>query len=250
MREKLFKILILSSIYFFVNSLNLSASNAFWTDEFTTFSSRWDWDYNRGTGYKQLTTVDGVSIVEIGITEQSSSSGHSDCSLHEKRHQHAYGIFEARLRCVKGRGFNQLWKGTSGWGFWHWDHDPLKLSAAWFWWASTENNASLWDFQVMVARDSTVVFQKSLPEIDMQQWHIYRVELLPMGTRFLVDGNEVGFTRKRPNRLQKIEMWIDNSRVQVVDTKVKASGYLDVQQNQRMYIDWVRYYHGNSDQHR
>jgi hypothetical protein len=109
--------------------------------------------------------------------------------------------------------------------------------------ASVESDASLVGFQVMVARDATVVFQRSLPEIDMREWHIYRVELLPIGTRFFVDGNEVAFAfNQRPNRLQKFEIWIDNYRVQIIDGKVQATGYLNVQQDQRMYIDWVKYY--------
>jgi hypothetical protein len=212
---------------------------AVWTDEFTTRNSRWEWSYNAGTGYKRLTTVDGVSVVEAGITSGSSSSSYSDCSLHETSHRYTYAVFEARLRCTDNDG-----QGTRGWGFWHWEEDnPLRVSAAWFWDASPESDASVVGFQVMVARDATIVFQKLLPEIDIREWHVYRVELLPTGTRFFVDSSEVAFAfNQRPNRLQRIEMWTDNYRVQVTNGKVQPAGYLNVQQDQKMYIDWVKYY--------
>lgn len=231
----LIRVLIIGAVCFFINCFNISAAEeAVWTDEFTTFNSRWDWNYNGGTGYKQLTEIDDVSVVEIGITDRSSSSSYSDCSLHEKSYQHDSGIFEARLRYVGDNKF-----GTMGWGFWNYA-DPENADAAWFWNASPEGDAS--GFQAMVAYESAIQFQEHLPEIDLQQWHIYRVELLPTGTRFLVDGNEVAFTSLRPSKPQRIEIWVDNYLVQVIDGKLQPVGYLAMQQNQRIYIDWVRYY--------
>ena len=235
------------TVYLFINWFNTStAEEAVWSDEFTYMDSRWDWNYNSGTGYKQLTTIDGVSVVEIGITGQSSSSSYSDCSLHETSYQHTYGIFEARLRCTDDNGFNQSGHGTRGWGFWNFN-DPTKADAAWFWSASPESDTSVVGFQVMVIRDSTIVFQKSLPGIDMREWHIYRVELLCTGTRFLVDGNEVATTSQCPDKLQRIEMWIDNYCIQVIDNQLQPAGYLNVQNDQMMYIDWVKYYDGDAD---
>jgi hypothetical protein len=216
------------------------AEEPVWTDEFTTLNPRWDWDYSEGTGYKQLTTIDDVSVVEIGITDQSSSSSYSDCSLHETSYQYTNAAFEARLRCTDDNGINQPGQGTKGWGFWNYENPP-SIDSAWFWSASPESEASVTGFQAMVARGSIIVFQESLPEVDMREWHIYRVELLPTGTRFLVDGEEVAFTSHRPDRPQRIEMWIDNYYVQVVDSTIQL-GYLDVEQDQRMYIDWVSYY--------
>ena len=235
------------TVYLFINWFNTStAEEAVWSDEFTYMDSRWDWNYNSGTGYKQLTPIDGVSVVEIGITDQSSSSSYSDCSLHETSYQHTYGIFEARLRCTDDNGFNQSGHGTRGWGFWNFN-DPTKADAAWFWSASSESDTSVAGFQVMVVRDSTIMFQKSLPEIDMREWHIYRVELLCTGTRFLVDGNEVATTSQGLDKLQRIEMWIDNYCIQVVDNQLQPVGYLNVQNDQMMYIDWVKYYDGDAD---
>jgi hypothetical protein len=207
---------------------------AIWNDEFTDYNSRWEWDYNKGTGYKQLTTIDGASVVEIGITDQSSSSGYSDCSLHEKGYQHQNAVFEARLRYAGDHKF-----GTMGWGFWNYEN-PAKTEVAWFWDSSSGGKAS--GFQAMVAYDSDIKFQKHLPEIDIQKWHIYRVELLPTGTRFFVDGDEVASTPRRPSKLQRFEIWVDNYRLQMIDGKLSPVGHLNMQQDQRIYIDWVRCY--------
>jgi len=211
-----------------------NSEKAVWNDEFTDYNQRWEWGYNEGTGYKQITEIDGASVVEIGITDQSSSSGYSDCSLHETRYQYHNGVFEARLRYAGDHKF-----GTIGWGFWNYE-DGATAECAWFFDSSTGGSSS--GFQVMVASNSVIKFQKHLPEIDIQKWHIYRVELLPTSTRFFVDGVEVAATSKRPGKLQRITIWIDNYRLQVIDGKISAAGHLNIQQDQRMYIDWVRYY--------
>ena len=211
-----------------------NSEKAVWNDEFTDLNLRWDWNYNRGTGYKRLTNIDGASVVEIGITDQSSSSVYSDCSLHEDGYQHHNGVFEARIRYAGDHKF-----GTIGWGVWNYE-DTARAEAAWFWDSLSEGDA--FGFQVMVACDSAIKFQKHLPEIDIQKWHIYRVELLPTGIRFFVDGDEVASTSMRPSKLQRIEIWVDNYRVQMIDGKLLPVGHLDIQQDQRIYVDWVRYY--------
>jgi len=207
---------------------------AIWNDEFPDLNSRWDWNYNKGTGYKRLTKIDGASVVEIGITDQSSSSSYSDCSLHEKSYQYQNGVFEARLRYAGDHKF-----GTIGWGVWNYE-DTDRAEAAWFWDSSSGGKAT--GFQAMVAYDSAIKFQKHLPEIDIQKWHIYRIDLLPTGVRFFVDGDEVAFTSKRPGKLQRFEIWVDNYRVQMIDGKLSPVGHLNMQQDQRIYIDWVKYY--------
>ena len=123
-----------------------SAQDPLWTDEFTSYHSRWEWSYNAGTGYQQLTTTDGVSAVELGVTSGSSSSSYSDCSLHEKRDYYLYtGVFEARLRYDGNYGNDQF--GTMGWGVWNYE-DTANADAIWFWDASEGDYVGL---QAMVA---------------------------------------------------------------------------------------------------
>jgi hypothetical protein len=95
----IFLILTLSGLL--VDS-TLADAEAAWTDEFTNFNSRWEWNYNAGTGYKKLVTIDSVSAVEAGITAYSSSSSYSDCSLHETSHRYTYAVFVrlGRKRCI------------------------------------------------------------------------------------------------------------------------------------------------------
>ena len=146
-----------------------------------------------------------------------------------------------RLRCTDDNGLGHSGKGTRGWGFWNYS-DPSNADVAWFWSASEESHPSLVGLQAMVALDSSTVFQQLLPDIDMTEWHIYRVEFFSTGTRFLVDGNEVASTPYYPGKPQRIEIWIDNYIVQIQGGDVVPIGYLDVSQDQKMYIDWVRYY--------
>jgi hypothetical protein len=227
-----------------LSSYELSyAQGPVWTDEFVDLNSRWDWNYNAGTGYKKLVTIDSMSAVEAGITARSSSSSYSDCSLHQSgSEQINSGVFEARLRCSDDNGYGQTGKGTRGWGFWNNDDPQNDVDCAWFWSASAESDASLVGLQAMVARGSTLMFQKSLPEIDMREWHTYRIELLPSGTRFFVDGINVASTAQRLQKMQLIEIWIDNYKVQVENNKAKPIGYLDLLRDQQLYIDWVKYY--------
>jgi len=243
LRKVFISLLGLGALYLFLNWFNIAVAQqeAVWTDEFISYNSRWDWNYNAGTGYKRLATIDEVSVVEIGITKQSSSSSYSDCSLHERGWPYTHGGVEARLRLTDDNGINQPGQGSRGWGFWN-NEDPSNVDAAWFFSLSPESDASVAGFQAMVIRDSTIVFQKFLTEIDMREWHTYRVELSDTGTRFFVDDIEVAFTSQRPDEPQRIEIWIDNYIVQRVNNRLQPTGYLNVEQDQRVYIDWIRYY--------
>ena len=207
-----------------------------WADEFTSYHSRWDWSYNSGTGYKRLTTVDGTSVVEIGITDRSTSSSYSDCSLHENNYSYSYGTFEARLRCTDEEG-----KGTRGWGTWNYQN-PSSVDVAWFWSASSDSDPLMRGLQVMVTVDSNTVFQQYIPNIDIREWHIYRIEFSSEGTRFYVDGNLVASTPEYPRKPQRSEIWIDNYVIQLIGGVPTPSAYADVEQDQIMYIDWVKFY--------
>ena len=123
-----------------------------------------------------------------------------------------------------------------GWGFWDGVHGGSNL--AWFWSASPESDSSFTGFQAAVKRDGDIQFQQWL-SIDMREWHIYRIELSSSGTSFFVDGVEVGSTPARPRILHKLDIWIDNYRVYLVGGELQLE-YLDVGQDQLMYIDWVK----------
>jgi hypothetical protein len=207
-----------------------------WADEFTSNHSRWEWSYNSGTGYKRLGTVGGASVVEIGITDRSTSSSYSDCSLHEKDYRYSYGTFEARLRCTDEEG-----NGTRGWGTWNYQN-PSSVDVAWFWSASSESDPLMRGLQAMVTVDSKPVFQQHISDIDIREWHIYRIEFSSEGTRFYVDGNLVASTPEYPRKKQRSEIWIDNYVIQLMGGVPIPSGYADVEQDQIMYIDWVKFY--------
>ena len=226
-------------------TISLAGEDPVWEDTFSSVdNSRWQWDYNEGTGYKELAIIDGVSVVELGIKDNSTSSEYSDCSLHERSYQYNYGIFEARLKCTDNNTLGNG-QGTRGWGFWNYNNG---LNSSWFWSLSPESADYLEGFKAVVIRDSQfpLEFEEDLSEIDMKQWHVYRMEFLPTYTKFIVDEIEVASTTERPDEPQRFEFWIDNARISFIDNQWYRD-YLDVNQEQKMYIDWVRYYNGDSD---
>ncbi len=224
-----------------------SLPNLVWTDQFTSQNSRWEWSYHTGTGYHSLINLintEDNSAVEIGVTQNSNSSTYSDCSLHENNYTHTYGILEMKLRCTDDNGTISggiSGKGTRGWGFWHVETEQLnRLNVAWFWSASSESNPLLQGFQAMVVENGTFHLLKPVA-IDMKEWHIYRVELSPSGTKFFVDNQEVASTPHRPATSQRIEIWIDNMGLNLSGSSIQKSN-LNLDRDQKMYIDWVKFY--------
>ena len=209
-------------------------SDAIWSDQFTSKQSRWEWGYNEGTGYQTITTKDGYSVVELGITSQSSSSSYSDCSLHEKTYYISNGVFEARIKYEGNGDF-----GTLGWGIWNYSN-PYSADAVWFWNSTTGGSAV--GFQAMVCSNGKIKYQHYLPSIDITEWHVYRVDLQSNGCTFYIDGVEVAHTPLRPTKNQRFEMWADNYRISVSGDTMLPVGYKSISQNQRIYVDWAIYY--------
>lgn len=210
-----------------------------WLDEFISQTSRWEWSYISGTGFRRLTTINGSSVVEFGITNRSTSSAYSDCSLHESSTTHSQGYLEMRLRTTDDNGISQSGQGTRGWGFW--DANMQNQSAAWFFSASPESDSSLRGLQTQVVKNSQVVFSTKLSSIDMREWHVYGVELLQDGSKFYVDDIEVASSAQRPNTNQRVEIWLDNYRVTFTNG-IPQLGYLQVHQDEKIYLDSVSYY--------
>jgi beta-glucanase (GH16 family) len=212
--------------------------NLYWRDNFESQHLRWDWEYKRGTGYKRLVELhDGSPGVEIGITEQSNAAEYSDGSLRESNENYDFGVMEARLRLTDDNGLTDEGKGTRGWGFWDGTLDVL--NTAWFWSASPESDPALSGFRVMVMRNGEFLLNQEI-SVDMREWHTYRVELTPEGTKFYVDGVEIASISGRPENEQRIELWVDNMAVQVSNGGYSTE-YLNLTQEQSMYIDWVEF---------
>lgn len=222
-----------------IRSLAQAGSDPVWTDEFESRHPRWVWAYNRDTGYKTLTEGAGApSAVEIGITAEATSERYSDCSLHQKRASYTSGVLEMRLRTSDDNGISGPGQGTRGWGFW--DGDTAGGNAAWFWSASPESDSRLAGFRALVVRDGEFLLNQEL-EVDMREWHVYRIEMSTGKTRFLVDGVVVASVNARPENKHRAELWIDNYAITLTGSGY-TSEYLDVEQDQQMYVDWVRYY--------
>jgi hypothetical protein len=212
--------------------------NLYWKDNFESQHPRWDWAYNLGTGYKRLVDLpNGSSGVEIGITKLSNPGFYSDCSLRESDENYDLGVVEARLRLTDDNGLTDEGKGTRGWGFWDGKLDVL--NTAWFWSASPESDPAVSGFRVMVMRNGEFLLNQEI-SVDMREWHTYRVELTPEGTKFYVDGVEIASTSGRPENEQRVELWVDNMAVQVSNGSYSTEN-LSLTQDQSMFIDWVEF---------
>lgn len=210
----------------------------YWLDEFEVEDPRWDWEYNQGTGEKELIQLPGGNPgVKIWIEPDTNPDTYSDCSLREISENYEFGVIEARLRLTDDNGLTDGGKGTRGWGFW--DGNLEVLNVAWFWSASPESHPDISGFRVMVIRNSEFLLNQEI-SIDMREWHTYRVELTSEGVRFYVDGVEIAATQGRPANQQRIELWVDNMAVQI-NNETYSREYLDLNQDQAMYIDWVEY---------
>jgi hypothetical protein len=209
-----------------------------WEDQFKYPHPRWNWAYNQGTGYKRIGAFpQGGEGIEIGITKASTQYEYSDCSLHETSKQYTQGVFESRLSLSNDNGLFGSDRGTRGWGFWAANLETI--DAAWFWSASPESSAILTGLRAMVIREGVIILNQPL-DVDTREWHEYRIELAADGTKFFIDGDQVASTTGRPANPQRIELWIDNMAVQVhVDEYITEN--LDIKQDQKMFIDWVRY---------
>jgi hypothetical protein len=232
-------------LFLFISGLSIrsfaraqSDDSLVWIDEFQTKEPRWDWDYNRGTGYKQIVQLpEAPSALEIGISAGASPSGYSDCSLHENQANHQTGIVEMRLRVSDDNSVPGGGLGTRGWGFW--DGNLTTADAAWFWSASPESDPNLVGLRAQVFRDGELLVNEPV-EVDMTAWHSYRIELGLDRTTFYVDGVKVASAPFRPKNLQRVELWIDNLALRLHPTSYDAR-FLAVNTDQSMYIDWIRF---------
>jgi hypothetical protein len=218
-----------------------------WIDRFDDASlpsSRWDWAYIQEPAYFDFVeTPEWESVLEVGVSKEANEDAYADGSLREQENSYGSGTFEARLRLSDDNGFAGGGAGTRGWGFW--DGNLNTLNVAWFWSASPESHDDVEGFRVMVIRNGVFILNEEIP-FDMREWHTYRVELSSSGTKFFVDGKLIASTPGQPANLeqeeQRIELWLDNMEIQV---KSDMTGYersfLDLTQDQKMWIDWVSY---------
>jgi hypothetical protein len=210
----------------------------YWFDNFEYKDPRWDWDYEQGEAERELVSLpNGNPGLKIWVKSEANSSGYSDCSLREISEDYLFGVMEAHLRLTDDNGLTDDGKGTRGWGFW--DGNLEVLNVAWFWSASPESDLEISGFRVMVMRNNEFLLNQEI-QIDMREWHTYRVEITQEGTKFFVDNVEIASTEGRPAKQQRIELWVDNMAIQV-NNGIYSTKNLNLIQDQAMYIDWVEY---------
>lgn len=207
-----------------------------WIDGFSSQNTRWSWGYYSGTGYHICpTTIDGYVCVENGITDASSPSEYSDSPLYVIQSFSGTDILivEGRFRFTDDNGITDSGKGTRGFGFWKLDQSNI----AWFWSASPESTEEYRGLRAVVSRDGTVYLNQPISGVDIKEWHIYKIVISSTGTKFWIDGELVAESSYRPNAMDQFMMWIDNYRI-------PQFNYLNLNIDEKMYIDWVKFYAG------
>ena len=203
-----------------------------WEDKFETKNSRWEWNYNSGTGYKKLlTTKENISVVECGISSLSSSKIYSDCSLLTFLSPHEVYSYETRLKFSNNNGFGDLGRGTKGFGFW----DGEGNNFAWFISFSPESSSELIGFQAQTRTNGGDIRSKKI-DLDLTKWHIYKIVMTTEVVKFLIDGKEIALFPNSIENLTKCSIWIDN--YQVNDDYSRE--FLDIKIDEWLWVDWVR----------
>ena len=222
-------------LFIFINiSSSLNEGKAKWIDEFEIKHSRWDWNYNSGTGYKQLISdFGGLSVVECGITESSSSSSYSDCSLLTFISKGEELSYETRLKFSNNNGKNDLGRGTKGFGFW----DGIGDSFAWFISYSPESGLDPVGFLAQCRSSGKEIKSKKIV-LDLTDWHNYRIDLETDLITFTIDGTEVASFPISMQNLKKCSIWVDNYQI----NKDHSREYLEVKMDEKLWIDWVKRY--------
>jgi uncharacterized cupin superfamily protein len=233
----LISLLLLSSLAFFISVPQAKAATLNWLDDFTDENARWDWAFYRGTGYHLLTTVDGYSVVENGITEASNALAYSDCTLGYLQPISASDNVTVEIRAKFSHSMTQgAAKGSQGTGLW----DGTQSNFAMFFDCSNESMEGFTGLRALVTSGGTVYANEFLGDTySPTDWHVYGLELNSSGTFMFVDGAFVVSTTYRPilTPLCQLTMWVDNAAYTWGTTT-----YLDVTENQRMYVDYVAYH--------
>lgn len=235
----LISLLLLSSLAFFISVQQAKADALNWLDDFTDEKAHWDWAFYRGTGYHSLTTVDGYSVVENGITEASNALAYSDCTLGYLQPISASDNVTVEIRAKFSHSMTQgAAKGSQGAGLW----DGTQSNFAMFFDCSNESMEGFTGFRALVTSGGTVYANEFLGDTySPADWHVYGLKLNSSGTFMFVDGAFVVSATYRPilTPLCQLTMWVDNAAYAWGTTT-----YLDVTENQRVYVDYVAY---NSD---
>ncbi len=204
-----------------------------WSDDFNEKNKRWEWDYNSGTGYKYLNSdFEGNTVLAAGISKLSDSLSYSDCSLYTYLKPDDEVTVEARMKFSDNNGFGDAGRGSRGFGFW----DGAGHNVAWFFGLSPESLSEGQGFKAVVRNDGEKPLIKNI-QIDLRDWHIYRIDLLNNRTRFLIDDIKIAEFAQRPRNLNKLSIWLDNYGVKSDTTRF----YLGLKTDQKIWVDWVKF---------
>ena len=195
------------SIIFVLVCLSVSWAELLKRDDFQDRKSWWSWE-SIGGGVSP-SVHDGIVIL---VVNYGTSSGPSDSAIWD-----GANIYDNCTVNIRAKAISPMRPGTIGWGFWNYvppwySFDIADSNIAWFmkqynpydasmtWWGTWTRNA--------VSGNSNFL---ALPNIDVNQWHLYRIERYDGVVRFYVDGSLVAFySENLPQGPLAFHLWVDN----------------------------------------
>ena len=93
-------------------------------------------------------------------------------------------------------------------------------------------------FYAIVINDDRVILKVDLSDIDMRQWHTYRIRWSEKLVQFFVDGQEVGKTEDSPQTDLGLAIWIDNWKLYRKDDSFQLKP-VNLKDPQSLQIDWI-----------
>jgi hypothetical protein len=234
----LFFLLISFSIFAFFKSIPQTQAESWsWQDEFTDTNSRWIWSYHTGTGYHKLSTIDGYSVVECGITSATSAVVYSDCALrYFFSISTSYVTIEFRMKFSHNL-VDGVSKGSEGCIIW----GGSISNALGFFTCSPESAGGLSGWRAVFTKGGSWLANEYIGDVyDPTDWHIYKMEITPSGSKLYVDDNMVMQSSQRPS-VSEMNFWVDNGAYQASGARYN----LDVTVDQMLYMDYVYFYQGS-----
>lgn len=197
-------------------------------EHFSGFANNTDWIYNMISGVGSVTfEAESPGYAHYLLEGPGSSASYHNAELYQKIDRTPpYCDFEVRLRNSNNCGFDAPgWPsepdplygmGSRGWGLWNFSTDPAAtpINVIWFYCLSPESDEAFRGRGLWIIRNNTIVLRQEL-EIDLTQWHTYRVQWRPDYIGVFIDNMETPVAEiTDPGQIPDVAMtyttWIDN----------------------------------------
>ncbi len=188
-------------------------------DDFVGTKNRnwWSW-FNDGPNTPMPAVSDGYVLFSL-VDPDTSYDPFCDAALWDGYPEYG-GPYQNCVITLRARALNPHKFGSRGWGLWYTEPYPYLQQQAWFmreldstgqgytgidWWRAETANGRTEATHHYVDLD-TLPYQ-----VDMQEWHVYKIDRQTDYIRFMIDGDTVlTVTEDLPPEDLAFHIWVDN----------------------------------------